>query len=146
MSRNVLLKFLLASTKIFTNSRYFTGSRIRSPLPPHPHPLPQRDWRLGASIQPLKLPIINHPPLIKSNTVTRFKISSGLRNSLQNHKQVPFAATSSLKRVTGRIFTISKCFHRSKPKLHLFFCLHNKAAKKFKNYRRIYVQKVLICF
>jgi hypothetical protein len=26
-----------------------------------------------------------------------------------------YAATSSLKRVTGRIFTSSKCFHRSKP-------------------------------
>jgi hypothetical protein len=30
-----------------------------------------------------------------------------------------YAATSSLKRVTGRIFTISKCFHRSNPKLYL---------------------------
>jgi hypothetical protein len=30
-----------------------------------------------------------------------------------------YAATSSLKRVTGKIFTISKCFHRSKPKLYL---------------------------
>jgi hypothetical protein len=30
-----------------------------------------------------------------------------------------YAATRSLKRVAGRIFTISKCFHRSKPKLFL---------------------------
>jgi hypothetical protein len=43
---------------------------------------------LGA-IQPLKLPTINHPPLMKSNTVTRFKTISCLRNSLQNHKRVP---------------------------------------------------------
>jgi hypothetical protein len=31
MSQNVLLKFLLASLKMLTNSRYFTGSRIRIP-------------------------------------------------------------------------------------------------------------------
>jgi hypothetical protein len=30
-----------------------------------------------------------------------------------------YAATSSMKSVTGGIFTISKCFHRSKPKLYL---------------------------
>jgi hypothetical protein len=30
-----------------------------------------------------------------------------------------YAATSSLKRVTGRIFTISKCFLRNKPKLNI---------------------------
>jgi hypothetical protein len=36
---------------------------------------------LGAPVQPLKLTTINHPPLMKSNTVTRFKIISGLRNS-----------------------------------------------------------------
>jgi hypothetical protein len=29
------------------------------------------------------------------------------------------AAISILKRVTGKIFTISTCFHRSKPKLYL---------------------------
>ncbi len=28
-------------------------------------------------------------------------------------------ATSNLKKVTGRIFTISKCFHRSKPILYI---------------------------
>ncbi len=36
MSRNVLVKFLLASLEILTNSRYFTGSRIR--ITPSPHP------------------------------------------------------------------------------------------------------------
>jgi hypothetical protein len=30
-----------------------------------------------------------------------------------------YAATSNMKRVSGRIFTISKCFHKSKPKLNL---------------------------
>jgi hypothetical protein len=30
-----------------------------------------------------------------------------------------YAATSSLKRVTGRIFTISNCFHRSKLNFYL---------------------------
>ncbi len=39
------------------------------------------------------------------------------QNSLQIHRRVLYAATSSLKRVTGRIFTISKFFHRGKPKL-----------------------------
>jgi hypothetical protein len=37
----------------------------------------------------LKLPTINNPPLMKSNTVTRFKIIFGLRNSLQNYKRFP---------------------------------------------------------
>jgi hypothetical protein len=39
MYRNVLLKFLITSLNILTNSRYFTGSRIR--ISPHPH----RDWQ-----------------------------------------------------------------------------------------------------
>jgi hypothetical protein len=42
---------------------------------------------LWTSTQPLKMPTDNHPPVIKSNTVTRFKIISGLRNSLQKNRQ-----------------------------------------------------------
>ncbi len=90
MSRNVLLKFLIPSLKMLTNSKYFTGSRIR--IPPTPYPptrLAATQRELGASVQSLKLPPINHPPLMKSNTVTRFKIISGLRNCLKNHKRVP---------------------------------------------------------
>jgi hypothetical protein len=80
---------------------------------------------------------------MKSNTVTRFKIISGLWNNAIYRITGGFlyAATSNLKRVAERIFTISKCFHRSRPKL--FFPLHNKAATKFENYRRMY-WKVLI--
>jgi hypothetical protein len=131
--------FLLASLKIFTNSLYFTGIRIRTPQPPTPNEnagnskgigsfssepvfvnvygatgidsvesiLPAYvAWRAGTTnragnrflgslkgsqirAQPLKLPIINHPPLMKNNTVPRFKIISGLRNSLQKHRWVP---------------------------------------------------------
>jgi hypothetical protein len=44
---------------------------------------------LCVSIQPLKMPTVNHPPVMKSNTVTRSKIISGLRYSLQNHRWVP---------------------------------------------------------
>ncbi len=42
-----------------------------------------------SSIAPLKMETVNHPPSMKSNTVTRFKIISGLRNSSQNHRRVP---------------------------------------------------------
>jgi hypothetical protein len=52
-------------------------------------------------------------------------VMGSLRNNLQNHRRVPeqvFSGrgwflnvpTSSLKRVTGRTFKISKCFQRSK--------------------------------
>jgi hypothetical protein len=84
-------------------------------------------------MQPLKKkPAVNHPPVMKSNTVPRFKIISGLWNNAIYRITGGFlySATSNLKRVTERIFTISKCFHRSRPKL--FFTLDNKAAKKFK--------------
>ncbi len=71
----------------------------------------------GTSIHPLKKP----PVILKSNTKTRFKIISGLRNNLLNHRRLPVCRNKQLKRVTGRLFTISKCFHRSKPKLYLLF-------------------------
>ncbi len=48
-----------------------------------------------------------------------------------------YAATSSLNRVTERIFTISECFHRSKPKLNLLIS-PEQGSKKCKNCRRIY--------
>jgi hypothetical protein len=47
--------------------------------------------------------------------------------------EFPNAVTSSLKRVTGRIFKNSKCFQRSKPRLCVFHFLHNKAAKNLKS-------------
>jgi hypothetical protein len=61
MSRKVLLKLLLASLKIISNSRHFIGSCIRIPPPP-PTRLAATQRELGASIQPLQLPTINHPP------------------------------------------------------------------------------------
>jgi hypothetical protein len=116
MSRKVLLKFLLASLKIPTNSGYFIESRNRIPPPPHPPTrlaATQGKLPLGASIQPLKLPTINHPPLMKKNTGPRFKIPK-----------------------TGRIFTVSVFVEASQN--FIFSFLHRKATKKFKNNRRIY--------
>jgi len=75
-----------------TNSRYFTGSRIRilSPTPHRPTPTKLATQRkLRASFQSLKLPTINNPPLMKSNTVTRLKIISGLRNNVQYQRRLP---------------------------------------------------------
>ncbi len=63
MSRKVLLMFLLVS-----------GGNSK---------------RIGSLSSAFEIATINHPPLMKSNTVTRFKIISGLRNSVQNHKRVP---------------------------------------------------------
>jgi hypothetical protein len=59
--------------------------------------------------------------VMKSNTVTRFKIISGLRNSFQNHRQVPVCRNKQFEEVNGRIFTIRERFHRSKPIFNLFF-------------------------
>jgi hypothetical protein len=54
------------------------------------------------------------PPLILKSIISPahgiiLRITGGFLNT----------AISILKRVTGKIFTISKCFHRSKPKLYL---------------------------
>jgi hypothetical protein len=49
--------------KTLTNHGYFTGSLIRIPHAPHPPTrlaATQKDWR--ASIQPLKMPTVDHPP------------------------------------------------------------------------------------
>jgi hypothetical protein len=37
----------------------------------------------------LKMPTVIRLPVMKSNTVKSFKISSGVRNSLQNRRRVP---------------------------------------------------------
>jgi hypothetical protein len=93
MSRKVLFKFLLVSLKTLTNSGYFTGSLIR---------IPQRDF--GASVQPLKIPTVNHLPNMKSNTIiTRFKILKSSPAYGIVYRIIGgflYAATSSLKRVT----------------------------------------------
>jgi hypothetical protein len=106
--------------KTFTNYEYFTESRIRITPPPHPLTrLAATQRELWASIQPLKMLTVNHPLAMKSNTITRFKIDPRLAEQfLRIIGGFLYAATSSLKRVTERIFTISKCFHRSKPKLY----------------------------
>jgi hypothetical protein len=82
-----------------------------------------------AMIQPLKKPIAYHPPVIlKSNTVTRFKIISGLRS---------YRITGGFLNTATMIFTIIKCFHRSKPKPYLLIS-PQQGRKKFKNHRRLY--------
>jgi hypothetical protein len=82
---------------------------------------------LGASVQPLKLPTIKHPPLMKSNTVTRFKIISGLRNSHRIISGFLYAATRLLE---GFLQLVS-VFIETSQNFILYF-LHNIAAKKFK--------------
>jgi len=52
------------------------------------------------------------------------------KTSYKKNLKKLYATTSNLNRVTGMIFTISKCFHRSKPKFYNLY-LHNKAAKKY---------------
>ncbi len=61
------------------------------------------------------------------------RILGGFRYNISDHRLVPFfkrfhgkiAALKHLKRVTGRIFTICKWFHRSKKKL-LLDILHKR--------------------
>jgi hypothetical protein len=42
--------------------------------------------------------------VIKSNTVTRFKIISGLQNSLQNHRRVPVCRNRQFEEVYWKDF------------------------------------------
>jgi hypothetical protein len=91
---------MFASLKILTNSRHFSGSRIRIFPPPPPNETGGNSKGIG-SLNSASEVADNHPPQSMSGFL--------------------YAATSSLKRDTGRIFTVSKCFHRSKPKLHLLF-------------------------
>jgi hypothetical protein len=67
------------------------------------------------------MPTVNHPPKAvrhDGKTGSSERDSHGWKSGKITGRFL-YAATSSLKRVTGRIFTISKCFHRSKPKLNL---------------------------
>ncbi len=54
---------------------------------------------------------------------------------------------SNLKRITGRTFTISKCFYRSKPELTvIFYFLQYKAAKNLKTIGAHTESTILIWF
>ena len=75
----------------------------------------------------------------------RFNLSQAASGIvLQNHRRLPVSifcvkitAVGSFKRVTGRIFKISKWFQRSKVKLWFWF-FHQLIIKKYKNYQRMY--------
>jgi hypothetical protein len=91
-----------------------------------PPPTLQRDWRQLKGIESLNFSINadkqnNHPPVMKSNTVTRFKIIPRLRNGTVYRITGGFlyAATSSLKRVTGRFSQLASVFIEAC--LNLFF-------------------------
>ncbi len=98
---------------------------------------PQRE--LETSIQPLKKPTASHlPEILKSNTETRFNIFFTFSPSSPAYGTIYrvtggflTAETSILKRISVRIFKISKCFHRSKQKLKFPFSLQ-QGIKKFK--------------
>ncbi len=89
---NVLKSTFQVPACFYENTCYFifTGSCIRiSSAPPPQTRLRATQRELTASIQPLKMPTVNHPSVKKSNTITRFKIISGLRNSLKSNRWVP---------------------------------------------------------
>jgi hypothetical protein len=91
---------------------------------------PQRER--GTSIQPLKTPTANHLPVIlKINTVTCFKIFSGLLSNLQNHRWLPEWLNKHFEEGIGRIFTISTSAFINASQKFIFYLHHNKAAKKF---------------
>jgi hypothetical protein len=132
MSRKVLLKFLLASMKTVTNYGFFlqeAASKFAPHSPPPPHPptrLAATQRELRASIQPLKMLTVNHPPVIKSNTVTCFKISPAYGTVYRIIGRFPYAATSSLRRVIGRCLQLVSVFIEASQNF-IFYFLHNKA-------------------
>jgi hypothetical protein len=72
--------------------------------------------------------------VIKSNTVTRYKITSGLQNRLHNHRRVPVCRNKQFKRgLLDGFSQLVSVFTEASQNL-IFKYLHNKAAKKFKNY------------
>ncbi len=80
---------------------------------------------------------------MKSNTVTRFKIISGLRNSLQNHKWVPAPQQAVWRGLLEGFLQLEGVFIEASQNF-IFYFLHNKAAKKIQNYRRYAVSNDLI--
>ncbi len=58
-----------------------------------------------------------------------YNIQNHRRHIFKSHRRLPYAPISSLKRVSGRIFRISKWFQRSKQKRYIFYS-SKKAAKK----------------
>jgi hypothetical protein len=103
----------------------------------------------------LLVDFLHYPPLIRCRKNLRRLIChrrlSKLFSGPQEAARTNFiviggflnAATSSLKRVTGMIFRISGCFHRSSQTSDLGF-FTRKQPKKFLNHQRTYMQKVLI--
>ncbi len=100
-----------------------------SPSPQPPTRLAATQRELWVSISHLKKPTVNHPPSMKSNTVTCFKINWTIYRITGGFV---YAATSNLKRVTGRIFSIRMCFHRSQTKLYLLFSPKTRKQKALK--------------
>jgi hypothetical protein len=81
----------------------------------------------------LKSNIVKHPSKSSTAYATIYRITGGFL----------YAATSNLKRLTGKNFTMSKCFHRSKPKLLCSPKQSNKKLTSFdflsmKTYQRMY--------
>jgi hypothetical protein len=62
---------------------------------------------------------------VSLKTLMNYKNCSGSRFRYDSgHRVVKLIASEHLKRVTERIFTISKCFHRSTQILSIEFSLH----------------------
>jgi hypothetical protein len=116
----VLFKFLIVSTKTLTNSGDFIGSRIRISNSGG------TSKRVGNLNSALKKQTASHPPVILKNYPlliflnfsqsspaygTIYRITGGFLN----------ATTSILKRISVRIFTTRKCFHKRKQKIEFLF-------------------------
>jgi hypothetical protein len=85
--------------------------------------LPQKDWRQHRG---------SREPVMKSNTVTRFKIISSLRNSLKNHKRVPATSNKQFEESYWKDFLQLLSVFIEASQNFIFYFLHNKAAKKLK--------------
>jgi hypothetical protein len=109
------MKFLLASLKTHTNSKKCSVSRIKFL------------FRLSFALIGKFFPVYIHSRLLEQFSGSQAGYGTTFWDTGGSQK----ARTSSLKRVTGRNFTISIWFHRSKQKLWLNF-LHRKTTKNYK--------------
>jgi hypothetical protein len=80
------------------------------------------------------------PVILKSKTLTRFKINSDSRNNLQNHRWLPVCRNKQFEEGYWKDFTISQCFYRIKPKNYLLFA--PKQGSKIFSKLSAHIQKV----
>jgi hypothetical protein len=84
-----------------------------------------------------KLTANSTPEILKSNTISHFKIISGLQNNLQKHRQLPVSRNKQFEEGLLEGFSQLVSVFIEASKNFIFYFLHNNPAKNLQNYLRI---------